>query len=130
MGVETSFGIGELARRTKRSVHAIRWYEAQGLIPNVERDAGGRRRYTQWHVEWLSFLDRLKTTAMPVREMKRYAALIARGGAALPDQEALLRTHRESVVARLREVEDALALIDRKLSHYVRLREGRRERNG
>jgi DNA-binding transcriptional MerR regulator len=69
LGIETSFGIGELARRTRRTVHAIRWYEAQGLIPRVERDAGGRRRYTRWHVEWLLFLERLKISAMPVREM-------------------------------------------------------------
>ena len=124
MGVETSFGIGELARRTKRTVHAIRWYEAQGLIPNVERDAGGRRRYTQWHVEWLGFLDRLKTTAMPVREMKRYAALIRRG--ALSDQEVLLSAHRGVVSARMNEITAALALIDRKLAHYARLRQGRR----
>lgn len=126
MGVGTSFGIGELARRTKRTVHAIRWYEAQGLIPNVERDAGRRRRYTAWHVEWLSFLDRLKTTAMPVREMKLYAALMARGGASLPEQEALLRSHRETVSARLEEIVAALALIDRKLAHYAKLRQRRR----
>lgn len=126
MGLEASFGIGELARRTKRSVHAIRWYEAQGLIPNVERDGGRRRRYTAWHVEWLLFLERLKTTAMPVREMKRYAALIARGASGLPEQEALLRSHRETVSARMSEVEAALALIDRKLSHYAKLRQKRR----
>jgi DNA-binding transcriptional MerR regulator len=124
MGAEKSFLIGELARRTKRSVHAIRWYEAQGLIPNVERDAGRRRRYTQWHVDWLLFLERLKISAMPVREMKRYAALIGRGEIAA--QETLLRAHREAVSAKLEEVGKALALIDRKLTHYARLRQPRR----
>jgi DNA-binding transcriptional MerR regulator len=128
LGVESEFGIGELARRTNRSVHAIRWYEAQGLIPNVARDRGRRRRYTQWHVDWLHFLERLKISAMPVREMKRYAALIARGETSWPEQEALLRAHRDVVSARMREIEDALALIDRKLSHYARRREGRARR--
>lgn len=122
MGVESSFGIGELAGRTKRTVHAIRWYEAQGMMPRVERDSGGRRRYTSWHVDWLSFLERLKTTGMPVREMKRYAALIARGEAGLPEQEALLRAHRETVSARMDEIVAALGLIDRKLAHYAKLR--------
>jgi len=37
--------IGELALRTGRTVHAIRWYETQGLIPGVARDSGGRRLY-------------------------------------------------------------------------------------
>ena len=126
MGVDTHFGIGELARRTNRTVHAIRWYEAQGLIPRVERDAGGRRRYTRWHVDWLLFLERLKISAMPVREMKRYARLIADGDDTAPEQEALLRAHRELVIGRKQEVEQALALIDRKLSHYKRLQDRRR----
>ena len=30
--------IGKLARLTGRSVHTIRWYEAQQLIPGVRRD--------------------------------------------------------------------------------------------
>ena len=42
-----ALGIGELAARTGRTVHAIRWYEAQGLIPGVVRDPGGRRRYSE-----------------------------------------------------------------------------------
>ena len=29
--------IGELAARTGRSVHTIRWYEQQGLLPPVPR---------------------------------------------------------------------------------------------
>ena len=28
-----TLAIGELAARTGRTVHAIRWYEAQGLVP-------------------------------------------------------------------------------------------------
>jgi DNA-binding transcriptional MerR regulator len=58
-----SLHIGEVATRTGRSVHAIRWYEAQGLVPGVERDGGGRRVYTEHHVGWLEFMDRLRGAA-------------------------------------------------------------------
>jgi len=44
------FHIGELAARTGRTVHAIRWYETQGLVPGVARDEGGRRLYGEPHV--------------------------------------------------------------------------------
>lgn len=43
--------IGELARLTGRSAHTIRWYEAQGLMPDAARDAGGRRVFVQDHVD-------------------------------------------------------------------------------
>ena len=43
---ETTLNIGALAEQTGHSVHTIRWYEAQGLIPGVERDRRGWRRWT------------------------------------------------------------------------------------
>ncbi|WP_395646544.1 MerR family transcriptional regulator [Terricaulis sp.] len=124
MGISEDFGIGELARRARRSVHAIRWYETQGLMPRVVRDRGGRRRYLPWHAEWLAFLDRLKVSGMPVREMKRYAQLIAQGEAGMPEQEALLRAHRRTIEERQGQLAEALALIDRKLKHYERRKRG------
>jgi DNA-binding transcriptional MerR regulator len=54
--------IGTLSARTGRSIHAIRWYEAQGRVPGVRRDAGGRRLYTEQHVGWLRFMERLRRT--------------------------------------------------------------------
>ena len=113
-----ALSIGELARRTGRSVHTIRWYEAQGLVPGVVRDAGGRRQYTERHVDWFGLLARLKSTGMPVAEMQRYARLIASGRQGIPAQTQLLRLHREKVAAQLAELGEALALIDAKLTDY------------
>ncbi|MDO5676216.1 MAG: MerR family DNA-binding transcriptional regulator [Propionibacteriaceae bacterium] len=41
-----SFAIGEVANRLGVSIDALRYYEAEGLLGDVERDAGGRRRFT------------------------------------------------------------------------------------
>src|SRR3990167_6315647 len=61
--------IGELARLSGRSVHTIRWYEAQHLMPGAARDAGGRRVFSQAHVQWLGLLSRLRASGMSVRDM-------------------------------------------------------------
>jgi DNA-binding transcriptional MerR regulator len=128
LGVEAAFKIGELAKRSGRSVHAIRWYEAQGLMPKVDRDGGGRRIYIQWHADWLQFLGRLKSTGMSIKDMQRYAALISLGDAGLIEQEDMLRAHRETVLAQMQELDTARALIDRKLKHYTRLRLARKRK--
>ena len=62
--------IGELAERTGRSVHTIRWYERQGLIPGVVRDSGGRRVYHERHVSWLELIERLRFTGMSIAQMQ------------------------------------------------------------
>ncbi len=50
--------IGEIASRTGRSIHTIRWYETQGLIPGVVRDSGGRQVYSEHLIRWLDLMER------------------------------------------------------------------------
>jgi DNA-binding transcriptional MerR regulator len=113
-----AFHIGELARRTGRGVHAIRWYEAQGLIPGVERDAGGRRVYTEQHLSWLQLMDRLRRTGMSIAEMRRYTALVKEGRTTLAERRRLLSAHRARVVETIAQWTAALGLIDSKIDFY------------
>lgn len=107
--------IGELAARTGRSVHAIRWYESQGLIPGVMRDAGGRRVYRERHLSWLELIDRLRLTGMSIAQMRDYAGLVKQGRDTLPLQQGLLRAHRERVQANIEQWTAALHVLDHKI---------------
>jgi DNA-binding transcriptional MerR regulator len=110
--------IGELSSRTGRSVHAIRWYETQGLMPGVARDGGGRRVYVERHVEWLALLARLRATGMSVAEMRRYAALVKAGRGTLKERRDLLAGHRARVRQTLAGWTEALNLIEAKIDFY------------
>jgi DNA-binding transcriptional MerR regulator len=110
--------IGDMASRTGRSVHTIRWYERQGLIPGVCRDAGGRRVYSDYHVGWLDLMERLRSTGMSIREMREYTRLAQQGSVALPDRHALLRAHQTRVQQNIQRWTEALALIDAKIEFY------------
>ena len=119
MGVNARFHIGRLARETGRSVHTIRWYERQGLMPGVTRDAGGRRVYSDKHIAWLLFLDRLRFAGMSVREMRRYASLASQGKKTIPQRLDLLEAHRTRMCAFVDELQAALRLIERKQAYYA-----------
>jgi DNA-binding transcriptional MerR regulator len=110
--------IGELARLSGRSVHTIRWYEAQSLMPGAARDAGGRRVFSQAHVDWLELMTRLRASGMSIRQMQAYARQVREGKATLAARQALLREHRERVEKQVGELQQALALIDRKVALY------------
>lgn len=111
--------IGQLARLAGRSVHTIRWYETQGLIPGVDRDVGGRRVYLRGHIDHLLFLERMRRTGMSVAEMRRLTELSLQGWRTLPDREALLRDHRAEIELKIEEMRAALAVIDDKLAYYA-----------
>ena len=112
------YRIGELAARSGRSVHAIRWYEAQGLIPGVARDSGGRRRYSELHVNWLELMDRLRRTGMSIAQMREYASLVRQGRETVGRRRHLLAAHRRKVQRTIEEWRSALELLDRKIGFY------------
>src|SRR5688500_18680319 len=89
--------ISQLARASGRSVHTIRWYESQRLIPGVRRDAQGRRTYVHEHVEWLALLERLRCSGMSIRELREYTAVAKRGASMIDASEELLRAHRARI---------------------------------
>ncbi|AXF24665.1 MerR family transcriptional regulator [Burkholderia pyrrocinia] len=110
--------IGEIAQATGRSIHAIRWYESQGLLPGVQRDAAGRRRYSRHHVGWLDLMDRLRCTGMSIAQLRAYTALVKQGPPSLRERRALLAAHRARVQDNIRRWTDALELIDAKVEFY------------
>jgi len=118
MGAVESLRIGDVASRTGRSVHAIRWYEAQGLVPGVARDSGGRRLYSEYHVGWLDLMDRLRCTGMSIAQLRDYTALVKRGSATLKERRALLAAHQARVQHNIVRWTEALALIDAKIEFY------------
>ncbi|HMJ14404.1 MAG TPA: MerR family transcriptional regulator [Polyangiaceae bacterium] len=110
--------MGELAARTGRTVHAIRWYESQGLIPGVARDAGGRRIYGPLHIGWLELMERLRSTGMSIAEMRQYTVLAKQGKSTLKQRRELLAAHRERVQRTIADWTRALRLIDGKVDFY------------
>src|SRR4051812_24013338 len=109
--------IGELAARTGRSVHAIRWYEQQGLLPPVPR-VGLNRVYSNRHVQWLALMERLRGSGMSVAELRRYTALAQRGAPTREATRELLQAHRRKVEASIAQWQQALEVIDAKIDYY------------
>jgi DNA-binding transcriptional MerR regulator len=108
-------------------VYTIRWYETQGLMPGVRRDAAGRRRYTPQHIGWLELMVRLRATGMSIAQMRRYATLVRQGKPALAERRALLQQHRQEVLARIADWQSALTLLDDKIDFYGQwLEQGKR----
>lgn len=114
---EQTFTIAEVATKTGMSAHTLRYYERIGLL-EVGRQANGHRRFTEYDIHGVVFIGRLRATAMPIRKIQRYFALVDAGPSTEGDRLALLQSHRRAVRAHLNEVEEALGAIEHKIVHY------------
>ena len=119
--------IAEAAERSGLTAHTLRYYERDGLLLRpVGRTATGRRAYRRADLRWIEMVTRLRATGMPISQVKAYAELCRAGDGNEPERLALLRAHREQVLAQLSEVTSHLGAIDAKIGIY----EDRLERAG
>jgi DNA-binding transcriptional MerR regulator len=114
----TTLTIADAARASGVSAHTLRYYERARLLDPIDRNGSGHRRYGDADLERIRFLSRLRSTGMPVREVRRYAELMKRGEDTNEERMALLEAHRESVLARLRKTKQNLELIEWKITYY------------
>jgi DNA-binding transcriptional MerR regulator len=115
-----SLSIGEVAERTGLSVHALRFYEREGLLAGpVLRTGGGRRRYTTADVDWFLICVKLRESGMPLADLKRFAGLVRQGPGNEADRLRLLDTHRQRVDAQIEALEECRSLIAWKVGVYA-----------
>lgn len=113
-----AFSIGEAAERLALSPHTLRYYERAGLLDMVARNSAGRRVYTNADLHWISLLMCLRSSGMPIANMKKFSNLVRAGLSNVPDRIALLEQHRAQVVADMAALQSALTIIDGKLQRY------------
>ncbi|MFA7761144.1 MerR family transcriptional regulator [Streptomyces sp. NRRL S-448] len=115
-----TLGIGEVAERTGLGVHALRFYEREGLLVGpVARTSAGRRRYAPVDVEWLSICVRLRESGMPLADLKRFAELVRHGPGNEVERLRLLDVHRQRVEERIQALEECRSVIARKVDVYA-----------
>jgi len=87
-------------------------------VTSVDRTAGGRRRYQQLDLDWITVCTKLRATGMPIKTIRRYAELISAEPGNEHERLALLEAHRADVTAKLAEIQENLELIDHKVGVY------------
>ena len=111
--------IAEAAEQTGLTAHTLRYYERDGLmLASPARTSSGHRRYTDADLTWIQLITRLRSTGMPIRDVRRYAALVRAGTGNEAERLALLKAHRERVETQLREVNGHLRAIYHKIGIY------------
>jgi DNA-binding transcriptional MerR regulator len=111
--------IGEVAQRTGLSVHALRFYEREGLLANpVERTADGHRAYRERDLEWLDLCIKLRSSGMPLAAIRRYAELVREGAGNEKERLDILRQHQQHVTAQIAALTTCLQMITFKVNLY------------
>lgn len=65
-----SYSIGEVAHQFGLSISTIRYYDKQGLIPNLNKDQTGNRTFTEQNMATIKIIQCLKLAGMQIKDIK------------------------------------------------------------
>jgi len=114
----TGYTIDEAAARMGVTKHTLRYYEREGLLPAIAKAANGHRRYTDDDLGWVKFLQLLRATGMPIREMKAFVALTWAGDHTIALRVEVLERYRAGLRERMAADREHLAFLDHKIEYY------------
>lgn len=110
--------ISDVAKRSGLSIHTLRYYEKEGLLGDIFRNASGRRVYSNTDLEWLTWIQRLKSTGMSLADIKQFATFRAQGDSSLSYRRALLSTHAEKLKTNIAQLQAELRIVEYKIDAY------------
>lgn len=112
------FSIKEFSNKTGISEYTLRFYEKEGVLPFVKRNESGNRIYDHENLEWMDFISALRSTGMPLSEIKRYVELFNQGDSTIPERKQMMLDHRVKVQEQLTQTLNHLEKINYKLALY------------
>lgn len=100
------------------SPHTLRYYEKIGLLKNIHRTSSGNRTYTSKDLKWITFVKRLKETAMPLEDILKYARLREIGTNTVLQRQKLLEQHQENLKIHIAQQQAHLTALEDKINLY------------
>ncbi len=110
--------ISEFSKKAGVSIHTVRYYEKEGLLKSIRRDTSGRRQYAPSDLEWMVWIKRLKSTGMPLADIKRFAALRLQGDVTLSNRKQMLSEHAVHLESEINRLNTELKIVKHKVNAY------------
>jgi DNA-binding transcriptional MerR regulator len=110
--------IGEAATKLNIPESTIRYYERKGLLPLIERDAAGRRLFSENQMALLETVLCLKNTHMPIGSIKQYIDWITEGDATVSLRLEMMNRHKQAVLDEISLMTESIKGIDFKIDRY------------
>jgi len=96
--------ISQLARETGLSIHTLRYYEKEGILPPAKRNENGIRIYDSDDIEWIKFACCLRDSGMSIAEMKQFVQLVIKGDETKTERIQMLQLQIKRIEAQFEQL--------------------------
>ena len=122
------YTIGQISKMFGIPISTLRYYDKEGLFPNMERTSG-IRKFSESEIEALHVIECLKKTGMEIKDIKQFMDWCAEGPSTYSNRKKLFEDRKKALEEQLRELAKNMAMIKFKCWYYEQaISDGNEER--
>ena len=122
------YTIGQVAKMFGLPPSTLRYYDKEGLFPDMER-SNGIRRFGQRELEALRVIECLKKSGMEIKDIRQFMEWCAQGSSTYPQRRAMFIRQKESVEAEIARMNRVLDMLSFKCWYYEQaIKDGNEQR--
>lgn len=112
------YTVKQLSEKYQLSAHTIRYYDDQGLFPDVTRDSNGTRLFSEEHLDWINLVLCLRKTGMSISDIKHFIELCQEGDHTIPERYEIILNQKKKAQEDLLEMQKRLEILNHKENYY------------
>jgi DNA-binding transcriptional MerR regulator len=112
------YSIGDVARSTGISVSTLRYYDREGMFPDMARRGGGIRVFSEKELGILRVIECLKKAGMSIREIKEFLNWCQEGDASLEKRQNMFHARLREVERQMEDLQKTLNTLKYKCWYY------------
>ena len=111
------YTIGQVSEMFDLPISTLRYYDKEGLFPNLQRESG-IRKFGEKEIEALRIIECLKKSGLEIKDIKQFMDWCVEGASTYPQRKALLEKQRERLETELIHMNKVLDMLKFKCWYY------------
>ncbi|MFT8413218.1 MAG: MerR family transcriptional regulator, partial [Oenococcus oeni] len=105
--------IGKVAEITKISISTLRYYDKEGLFPDLKR-VSGIRQFSKSEIDTIRVIECLKQSGLKIKDIKKFMLWCSQGDDTLQKRRQLFETQKKTVKKKIDDLKEVLNLLEYK----------------
>ena len=111
------YTIGQVAEMFHLPISTLRYYDKEGLFPNLER-RGNIRQFSDSELEAIRVIECLKKSGLEIKEIKQFFKWVSEGSSTYANRKELFELRKKAVEEEINALEKTLAMLTFKCWYY------------
>ena len=112
------YSIKEISKMTGLPASTLRYYDKQGLLPSLKRNANNVRIFEDEDCRVLKLIDCLKRSGLSIKEIKEFIDAAEQGDKSLKTRLRIFKKRRDFLNRELEDLQEVLSVMEYKCWYY------------